>query len=248
MNKKTSLILIIIIFGLLIVFASVLYPILSKNAQRQTLVQLDTQKNETIDEQEERIGEVEQEIEVGEAEQEKSVDAVEQEESIEVAEQEEFVFMEEETAEPVVEDSEEIAEVVMVPDFVVFTENQEMVYLSDYFGKPIVLNFWASWCSPCKAEMPAFNELYLELKDEVTFLMINSTDGKKETLETASEYVKSQGFEFEVLYDLTQMASYFYQITSIPQTFFIDSKGQLVAYAKGTIDKQTLRTAIGYIQ
>lgn len=239
MNKKTSLILIIIIFGLLIVFASVLYPILSKNAQRQTLVQLDTQKNETIDEQEERIGE---------AEQEKSVDAVEQEESIEVAEQEEFVFMEEETAEPVVEDSEEIAEVVMVPDFVVFTENQEMVYLSDYFGKPIVLNFWASWCSPCKAEMPAFNELYLELKDEVTFLMINSTDGKKETLETASEYVKSQGFEFEVLYDLTQMASYFYQITSIPQTFFIDSKGQLVAYAKGTIDKQTLRTAIGYIQ
>lgn len=239
MNKKTSLILIIIIFGLLIVFASVLYPILSKNAQRQTLVQLDTQKNETIDEQEERIGE---------AEQEKSVDAVEQEESIEVVEQEEFVFMEEETAEPVVEDSEEIAEVVMVPDFVVFTENQEMVYLSDYFGKPIVLNFWASWCSPCKAEMPAFNELYLELKDEVTFLMINSTDGKKETLETASEYVKSQGFEFEVLYDLTQMASYFYQITSIPQTFFIDSKGQLVAYAKGTIDKQTLRTAIGYIQ
>lgn len=239
MNKKTSLILIIIIFVLLIVFASVLYPILSKNAQRQTLVQLDTQKNETIDEQEERIGE---------AEQEKSVDAVEQEESIEVVEQEEFVFMEEETAEPVVEDSEEIAEVVMVPDFVVFTENQEMVYLSDYFGKPIVLNFWASWCSPCKAEMPAFNELYLELKDEVTFLMINSTDGKKETLETASEYVKSQGFEFEVLYDLTQMASYFYQITSIPQTFFIDSKGQLVAYAKGTIDKQTLRTAIGYIQ
>ncbi|MDQ9824562.1 TlpA disulfide reductase family protein, partial [Acinetobacter sp. 163] len=75
------------------------------------------------------------------------------------------------------------------PDFTVYTVDGEAVKLSDYFGKPIVLNFWASWCGPCKMEMPEFNKMAETLDGEVQFLMVNMTDGSRETVETASQYV-----------------------------------------------------------
>ena len=74
------------------------------------------------------------------------------------------------------------------------------VNLSDYFGKPIVLNFWASWCPPCKEEMPDFNAAAQEHTD-IQFLMVNMTDGDRETVEIAKEYVEAQGFTFPVFFD-----------------------------------------------
>ena len=133
------------------------------------------------------------------------------------------------------------------PDFLVKDANDQGVNLSDYIGKPIVLNFWASWCSPCKSEMPEFQEVYEELGGNVMFMMVNMTDGSRETLTSAKSYIKDQGYTFPVFFDTAQEAAYAYGVSSIPMTVFIDSEGNMVAYATGTIDNDTLREGISMI-
>ena len=134
-----------------------------------------------------------------------------------------------------------------VPDFTVYDIDGNEVHLHDYFGKPIVLNFWASWCGPCKSEMPDFNEVYQELGEEVQFLMINMTDGDRETVEIASEFVAGQGYTFPVFYDTDYDAANTYGISSIPTSFFIDSEGNLVAYYTGAMSEDLLRQGIELI-
>ena len=136
---------------------------------------------------------------------------------------------------------------VQVPDFTVYDLEGNAVKLSDFFGKPIVLNFWASWCGPCKMEMPDFNEKYQELGENVQFLMVNMTDGDRETVEIASEFIKSQGYAFPVFYDTASEAAYTYGVYSLPTTYFIDADGYGVAMANSAIDGETLQKAIEMI-
>ena len=133
------------------------------------------------------------------------------------------------------------------PDFTVYDVDDNEVKLSDYFGKPIVLNFWASWCGPCKSEMPDFNEKYQELGEDIQFLMINMTDGDRETVEIASEFVAGLGYSFPVFYDTAQHAAMVYGVYSLPTTLFIDAEGYMVAYAAGAIDGDTLLRGIDMI-
>ena len=134
-----------------------------------------------------------------------------------------------------------------VPDFTVYDKDGNEVKLSDYFGKPIVLNFWASWCGPCKNEMPEFNEVWEELEGEVVFLMVNVTDGYQETVASASSYVESKGYTFPVFYDTSLAAAMTYQAYSLPTTYFIDADGVGQAKATGSIDKATLLQGIELI-
>ena len=136
---------------------------------------------------------------------------------------------------------------VPAPDFTVYDVQENAVKLSDYFGKPIVLNFWASWCGPCKMEMPDFNKKSQELEGEVQFLMVNMTDGGRETVETASAFIEEQGYTFPVFFDTTTEAAYVYGAYSLPTTYFIDADGNAVAQATGAISGETLQRGIDLI-
>ena len=80
---------------------------------------------------------------------------------------------------------------VKAPDFTVLDASGNEVHLSDFVGKPVVLNFWASWCPPCKSEMPDFEAVYQACGNDVQFLMVNLTDGNQETLTSAKAYIDS---------------------------------------------------------
>jgi thiol-disulfide isomerase/thioredoxin len=135
----------------------------------------------------------------------------------------------------------------LAPDFVIYDEDGKEVRLSDFFGKPIVLNFWASWCGPCKMEMPDFNEKHLQMGEEIHFLMINMTDGYRETVDIASTFIQAQGYTFPVYYDTAGNASMTYGVYSLPTTFFIDAEGHAIAQAVGAIDAETLQRGIDMI-
>ena len=136
---------------------------------------------------------------------------------------------------------------VEAPDFTAVDADGTEVKLSDYVGKPIVLNFWASWCSPCKSEMPEFNAAWEELDGEVQFLMVNMTYGARETVESAREYVEGEGFTFPVLFDTKSEAAIAYSAYSLPTTYFIDAEGYVTARAVGAIDGETLQKGLDLI-
>lgn len=137
-------------------------------------------------------------------------------------------------------------ELPMAPDFTVYDGDGNEVRLSDFTGKPVVLNFWASWCGPCKMEMPDFHEAYLELGEEVQFLMLNVTGGR-ETQESAASFIEKQGYTFPVFYDLDGTAAGAYGAYGLPTTYFIDEAGHAMARATGAIDGATLMQGIEMI-
>jgi thiol-disulfide isomerase/thioredoxin len=143
--------------------------------------------------------------------------------------------------------SMEEKELVMAPDFTVYDAEGNAVKLSDYIGKPTIVNFWASWCGPCKMEMPDFQDKFLQLGNEINFLMINMTDGARETVETASSFIADQGYTFPVFYDTNSEAAYVYGAYSLPTTYFINAQGHAIAQAVGAIDADTLQQGIDMI-
>lgn len=129
-------------------------------------------------------------------------------------------------------------------DFVVYDENKDEVRLSDYTGKPLIVNFWASWCPPCKREMPSFQEAMDQYGEEVTFLMVNETDDGRETMDTAQTFLEDNGYHMNVLFDLEQDAGSTYNVLYLPRTLFIDENGNIVEDHVGELSKTELSDLI----
>lgn len=132
----------------------------------------------------------------------------------------------------------------LAPNITFYTLEGEAVELEDFLGKPTVINFWASWCPPCKMEMPDFEDAYLEMGDEINFVMLNMVDGRQETVEKASKFIEDEGYTFPVFFDTEQDGAATYQVSSLPSTYFLDKDGYLVAGVTGAIDEETLRRGI----
>lgn len=129
-------------------------------------------------------------------------------------------------------------------DVTFYDSEGKAVKLSDYYGKPVVMNFWATWCGYCKKEMPDFQEVYEEYKDKVEFLFINSTDGSRETREKAETYLQEQGYTIPAFYDEDLDAVYTYSVNSLPTTMLLDKQGRVAAYAPGLVGKEALVSAL----
>ena len=130
------------------------------------------------------------------------------------------------------------------PDFTVLDSYGSSVRLSGKFGTPIVINFWATWCSPCRQELPDFNRLYSEYGDRVTFMMVNLTDGLRDTVEGTKSFVAQNGYTFPVYFDTSSSGANAYGVSSIPQTTFIDRNGNVYTTRIGSMNESTLR---GYL-
>lgn len=113
------------------------------------------------------------------------------------------------------------------------------VSLSDYKGKVVVLNFWASWCPPCKAEMPEFNDMDKEFKKsgEAVLLAVNMTDGRRETKKKVEKFIAEQKYGMKILLDTEGKAADIFGIRYLPTTYVIDGDGIVTGQLVGGTTK-----------
>ncbi len=110
------------------------------------------------------------------------------------------------------------------PDFRLTGLDSQEIGLNDLKGRPIILNFWASWCPPCKAEMPAFQKASKEYSDtELQVIAINATN--QDSLSDVKQFVEQHGITFPIPLDQTGSVSRDYLVHSLPTTYFIDQNG-----------------------
>ena len=133
------------------------------------------------------------------------------------------------------------------PDFTVYDLEGNAYKLSDFRGKPVLLNFWASWCGPCQMEMPDFQKFYETHGDKVNFVIVNLTDGQQETVESASAFIAEKGYTFPVYYDTDIDAAMKYGVSAVPVSYFIDAEGYFVAWAQGALSADMLQQGMDMV-
>ena len=144
--------------------------------------------------------------------------------------------------------SEDSAPKVPAPDFSLTDQYGNTHTLSDYKGKTVFLNFWATWCPPCKGEMPEIQEIYEyygENGSEVVVLGIASPDyGREKDEETVAAFLEENGYSFPVVMDTGGLYAYTYGVNAYPTTFMIDKEGNVYGYVAGQLTREIMESII----
>lgn len=123
-------------------------------------------------------------------------------------------------------------------DFTLEDLNGNKVTLSQLKGKKVFLNFWATWCPPCKAEMPDMEKLYQETKDsDLVMLAVNVGEDKK----TVQDFITKNNYNYTILLDTDGKISQLYQVSGIPTSYFIDTEGYLDGGTSGAIPLESMK-------
>jgi peroxiredoxin len=130
------------------------------------------------------------------------------------------------------------------PDFSVRTLGGEDVRLSDFRGRPVWINFWATWCPPCRAEAPDIQEVYEAHESEGLVVLAISIG---ESTNTVADYIKRTGMTVTVGIDEGTNVAAQYRIVGIPTHFFIDREGVLREWRIGSMSKKTMESKVGEI-
>ncbi len=145
-------------------------------------------------------------------------------------------------------ESQEEAPKISPIAFTLYDQYGEMHTLSDYKGKAIFLNFWATWCPPCRGEMPDIEALYQEYnqnQEDVIILGIASPDvGREGSEEHIKSFLEEEGYTFPVVFDKEGSMLYQYGINSFPSTLIINKEGYITQYIPGAMDKETMKKFI----
>lgn len=128
------------------------------------------------------------------------------------------------------------------PDFSLQTLDGEMVELSDFEGKKVILNFWATWCKPCREEMPDLQSIYAERDEDVVILAVNM-----DAHNDVKGFIDSYSVAFPVLLDKEDEVSDMYQVISLPTTYFINEDGIIVQKHIGQITYEQLEEELAKI-
>jgi thiol-disulfide isomerase/thioredoxin len=110
-------------------------------------------------------------------------------------------------------------------------------------GRAVVINYWASWCPPCKEELPHFQKAYDTYGEQISFIFLNALDGQRETIQTVTKFIKDFGFTGPVYTD-EGLFSYIFQTNSLPTTVFIHADGTLASGYLGYISESVLQQNI----
>ena len=131
----------------------------------------------------------------------------------------------------------------LAPDFTLETLEGESVTLSDLRGKVVLLNFWATWCPPCRAEMPAFQQAYADYEDgDFVILSVNAT--AQDSAEEVAEFIGEFGLSFPVVLDTTSEVNRLYQVQSLPTSFFINQEGVIQEVVVGSLAEAMVRARV----
>lgn len=132
-----------------------------------------------------------------------------------------------------------------VKDFALKDLAGETVHLSDFAGRVVVLNFWATWCPPCRDEMPEFAELDDGLNEyDAVLLAVNMTDGKRETKSRVQKFISQNNYKMKVLLDEGCLTAGYFGVQYIPSTFVIDARGILCGAIRGSTTKEAVMALV----
>lgn len=149
---------------------------------------------------------------------------------------------------PAAPETESAAEIVAAPDFTLQDQFGNSHTFSDYQGKTVFLNFWATWCPPCKAEMPDIQALYEEYgknsEDLVILGVATPNVGREGSAEDIAAFLEENGYTYPVVMDTDSSLSYWYGIRSYPTTFMIDTDGNVYGYVTGQLTMDIMRSII----